>query len=249
MTQNELYHYGIKRRSGRYPWGSGDRPFQSGGIVRLKDKPYKGDVREAIKRATRHNPPGRVYKRKPMDLRTDDITLNKGTKLSRLSLSKNEHVRDARKYVSIGKDTEKTWNDMFEKEYALQGYRYLYKNLYTSLKDIKVSSAHTNEQKFWDWLNMNPVEKIPNISNAVSKWQKEFGISPTGDIARDYFRQIGTLSDLNDDFFKFMKDNGYDAIADNYGMESGGNKSIILLDPGNSVELKKQKEKELQRRK
>lgn len=26
---NEFYHYGIKRRSGRYPWGSGDRPFQS----------------------------------------------------------------------------------------------------------------------------------------------------------------------------------------------------------------------------
>lgn len=26
---NEIYHYGIKRRSGRYPWGSGDRPFQS----------------------------------------------------------------------------------------------------------------------------------------------------------------------------------------------------------------------------
>lgn len=24
----ELYHYGIKRRSGRYPWGSGDRPHQ-----------------------------------------------------------------------------------------------------------------------------------------------------------------------------------------------------------------------------
>lgn len=26
---SELYHYGIKRRSGRYPWGSGDRPYQS----------------------------------------------------------------------------------------------------------------------------------------------------------------------------------------------------------------------------
>lgn len=25
---NELYHYGIKRRSGRYPYGSGERPFQ-----------------------------------------------------------------------------------------------------------------------------------------------------------------------------------------------------------------------------
>lgn len=29
MMDNELYHYGIKRRSGRYPWGSGARPHQS----------------------------------------------------------------------------------------------------------------------------------------------------------------------------------------------------------------------------
>lgn len=26
---SELYHYGIKRRSGRYPWGSGERPYQA----------------------------------------------------------------------------------------------------------------------------------------------------------------------------------------------------------------------------
>lgn len=25
---DEIYHYGIKRRSGRYPWGSGERPYQ-----------------------------------------------------------------------------------------------------------------------------------------------------------------------------------------------------------------------------
>ena len=28
LHQNELIHYGVKRRSGRYPWGSGDRPYQ-----------------------------------------------------------------------------------------------------------------------------------------------------------------------------------------------------------------------------
>lgn len=27
-VNNELYHYGMPRRSGRYPWGSGDRPYQ-----------------------------------------------------------------------------------------------------------------------------------------------------------------------------------------------------------------------------
>lgn len=29
IKHSELYHYGIKRRSGRYPFGSGDRPYQS----------------------------------------------------------------------------------------------------------------------------------------------------------------------------------------------------------------------------
>lgn len=31
MDDVYLIHYGIKRRSGRYPFGSGKRPFQSGG--------------------------------------------------------------------------------------------------------------------------------------------------------------------------------------------------------------------------
>jgi hypothetical protein len=34
---NELYHYGIKERSGRYPFGSGDRPYQHS-INKLKAK-------------------------------------------------------------------------------------------------------------------------------------------------------------------------------------------------------------------
>lgn len=31
---NEIYHYGIKRRSGRYPYGSGERPFQSRKVLK-----------------------------------------------------------------------------------------------------------------------------------------------------------------------------------------------------------------------
>ena len=29
-TEDELYHYGILRKSGRYPWGSGATPYQRG---------------------------------------------------------------------------------------------------------------------------------------------------------------------------------------------------------------------------
>ena len=31
MTEDELLHYGMPKRSGRYPWGSGDNPYQHSG--------------------------------------------------------------------------------------------------------------------------------------------------------------------------------------------------------------------------
>lgn len=44
----ELYHFGIPRRSGRYPWGSGDRPFQSsGGKVSVSKEERKKAKRAA----------------------------------------------------------------------------------------------------------------------------------------------------------------------------------------------------------
>ena len=41
--KGELFHYGTPRRSGRYPWGSGDQPFQSSesflaGVQELRSK-------------------------------------------------------------------------------------------------------------------------------------------------------------------------------------------------------------------
>ena len=31
VAENSLMHYGVKKRSGRYPWGSGDNPYQHSG--------------------------------------------------------------------------------------------------------------------------------------------------------------------------------------------------------------------------
>ena len=52
----ELYHYGIPRRSGRYPWGSGDRPFQGASAAlsvyntaAIKEKTITPDIKESAK--------------------------------------------------------------------------------------------------------------------------------------------------------------------------------------------------------
>lgn len=44
VTDEELMHYGVKKRSGRYPWGSGDNPYQHSGdfLSRVQELKKKG---------------------------------------------------------------------------------------------------------------------------------------------------------------------------------------------------------------
>ena len=37
LTDDILIHYGMPRRSGRYPWGSGDNPYQHSGDFLSRD--------------------------------------------------------------------------------------------------------------------------------------------------------------------------------------------------------------------
>ena len=45
--ENSLAHYGVKKRSGRYPWGSGDNPYQhSGDLLSRVDELKKQGLSE-----------------------------------------------------------------------------------------------------------------------------------------------------------------------------------------------------------
>jgi GTP cyclohydrolase I len=37
-TESELWHIGVKRRSGRYPWGSGQNPHQHDEVKQMKQE-------------------------------------------------------------------------------------------------------------------------------------------------------------------------------------------------------------------
>ena len=43
VNNDILMHYGIKRRSGRYPWGSGDKPFQRSGDFLSRVESLRGN--------------------------------------------------------------------------------------------------------------------------------------------------------------------------------------------------------------
>ena len=48
----ELMHFGMPRRSGRYPWGSGERPYQGDDAVvkKKKNKPVLTDAEKKERR-------------------------------------------------------------------------------------------------------------------------------------------------------------------------------------------------------
>ena len=50
VEEDILMHYGVKRRSGRYPWGSGDNPYQHGGdfLARVEELQRLGKTERQI---------------------------------------------------------------------------------------------------------------------------------------------------------------------------------------------------------
>lgn len=50
IEEDILMHYGVKRRSGRYPWGSGDNPYQHGGdfLARVEELQRLGKTEKEI---------------------------------------------------------------------------------------------------------------------------------------------------------------------------------------------------------
>lgn len=50
IQEDILMHYGVKRRSGRYPWGSGENPYQHGGdfLSRVEELQAKGKTEKEI---------------------------------------------------------------------------------------------------------------------------------------------------------------------------------------------------------
>lgn len=95
----ELYHYGIKRRSGRYPYGSGERPYQN-----LRDK-------------IRATPSFQASNKLLSDKQADrGGVIKKGTKVQRIS-TESERLTgdpDKRKYVSLTPTDNQWYKDTWE---------------------------------------------------------------------------------------------------------------------------------------
>lgn len=128
MNEDYLAHYGIKRRSGRYPWGSGVRPFQS---IKLT----KGTKRS------------KVYR--------EEHVIPKGTKVYQTDrIGKNERVLNPSNSVNYMKPDRDDANS-FRVSDRMSNVRKVEREMELT-KDIKVPSRQRLKDVINDQINKNP---------------------------------------------------------------------------------------------
>ena len=115
---NELYHIGMPRRSGRYPWGSGDRPYQSLGQGSKKKKGGGGDLSINDSELQRNLKTSKKVIRetsnalKTIDRNIDDGSNNHEKKWERMELSdmSDQELRDKINRENLEIQYSKTFN-------------------------------------------------------------------------------------------------------------------------------------------
>lgn len=55
VKPDEIFHYGIPHRSGRYPWGSGDRPYQGEDVKILREQQNRAKQSQRTKELAEKN--------------------------------------------------------------------------------------------------------------------------------------------------------------------------------------------------
>lgn len=243
---SELYHYGVKRKSGRYPWGSGKRPFQSsGGPSWDKYTPYKNKLWRVTAKKYQ-NADGtlsdlgkkRLEKIKEKESkrltndssRVGDYEIKKGTKLYRTDIPGEKN--SSRAYASL--------TELDRKRQAVARPN---QNEITlkAIKDIKVAGEKAQIESFLDVIGKtslkdvvssvkvyDPDSKFPGIHER-SKQRRDnaemmlVDMVRSGKIkeAKEFFEErIAKDDEVTKEYFNSLKTKGYQAcidFADKYG--------------------------------
>lgn len=215
MTQNELYHYGIKRRSGRYPWGSGDRPYQG-------DSPSKIDRYKLEKSAKR----SRSYEQ--------DRTIPKGTKIYQ-TVDQNGNIYGPNRinYLNIDRDRSKGRKILSKEDERTK----VYEREMVLTEDLKVPGRDHLIKSVNEIIQNKPGLLNEAIQKDMEKWMhrsvNDLDKEELSDFYKRLNRQIANISNkslddafidvcltfdqengLKKELIQKLKNEGYNAMAD-----------------------------------
>lgn len=202
---NELYHHGIKGQK----WGV--RRFQNadGSLTEAGKKHYNYAVNKK------------------------DVHIPTGTKFNRVSLKPVENDKNVCKYVTLDPE-DKKWRNLFINVYGVYHGRDIYEHSYESIKNVKVSSIESSKKLFDKMIEDPEFEKA--VNEQIKSHEKFTNTGkPEDDQRTKFFKSFGMRENATNMYIAQSMKNGYDAMADVFGVESGSNTATIVYDPDSSL--------------
>lgn len=213
---NDLLHYGVPRRSGRYPWGSGQRPFQ-GDQNQLKKK------RKAISSIGRDEPAQRLISKNTIDP-DKPITIKKGGKIQHITGVDIKNLKSDQLYVTGNEYDNKLYEAFLSSMLKKKGWSAKKLEL-VAKEEIKAPSSNDQKEIFKNFYEGNKSKVLSDMADwMVQKGKaqnKESAIKQESsksdkEIYLDFVNFLETKSDSRTGFYGILKQKGYNAVFDEH---------------------------------
>lgn len=242
---NELYHYGVKRKSGRYPWGSGARPYQ--GDVFKDHTLAKGTNlyrvvvgRENLRKDTSKRRSGPTY----VTYNPKDRTMYKGIYVHQLvTQNKNPNDRDMIREVkyTLKKDLKVAGRDSVKR--AIEKNITQYEAAVSSTEEcVKRNKDRIVDNYAYFAGKYSFDEYVKKLSD--NQLNKKLNEMKTNGAEYAYYQKawiLGFDEKAKNKVIDSLKQQGYDAMSDEAGIGGRGGvakqgvEPIIIFDSSNNT--------------
>lgn len=245
---NEIFHYGMPRRSGRYPWGSGNRPFQRADLI----SPSKKILEKSIKKKTEvanylgFNQTKKEVKPKESINLNEKTTIKSGERVQHITGVNIEKIKKGQLYITADEYDNKLYEAFLGGKLKSIGYTPM-KAILTLSEDLKAPSANEQYDIFQSMLKKDPDKIYNSLSEYLvgkekfsSKEEAERNLKTrkTTDLYIEFTNSFETSGTSQGEFYKELKSRGYNAILDEHdrlGSWMLGKKPLIMMDAINSI--------------
>lgn len=182
IRPEDILHYGVKRKSGRYPWGSGERPYQS----------YKRAIEGTGARSSYF---------------TSERTIPKGTIMYRTTINKNESNDGSTSVTYLEPD-----RDLYRGGWIRQqanSFRFgidgpdTYERKMTLTKDLRIPSRNTYKQVLKEVIDENPKLLKESVEASMNY------MNPPGSSSRSLMIDSTRYRTVNQTFVETLKKKFY----------------------------------------
>lgn len=232
----EIIHYGIKRRSGRYPWGSGERPFQSVSAMKKKSVDKKRELAKTVLGMD-------ISKTQAARGRRDmsGLELKKGDRVQHITGVGFPNIRNSQLYVTATESDNSLYEAFLSMNLKSKGYKPS-KVILELKEDLKVPSSKDQKIMFFEILKDNKGLILSDLNNWLSSKNKDpldlKDVKNDDELYDLFMNSIERPSESQKIFYNKLKENGFNGVRDEHDVTGSwmqGQKPIVIMDALNTV--------------